>query len=133
MIPFRVLLQPSDFAATVSFLSESMELPVVASWTDDGLGAILQSPSGAQIEVFGVGGGADPDPADRPHRPPVAQHGIPIGLVWEVADVDDWERRLIERGVEIVSRPADQPWGFRSLSVRGPDGLLVTLAQPLSD
>ena len=129
MALFRFLFQPSDYDAAVHFFAETMGLPVVHSWDDDGLGTILQAP-GAQIELFGSNGVNDPDPAERPHRPTGAGDGIDVGLLWEVDDVDALAERLAGLGVEIVSGPTDQPWGMRSMTVRGPDRILLTVAQP---
>lgn len=117
---FRFMYSPPDFDAAATFFGEVLDLDVVASWDDDGRGAIFQAP-GAQVEIFA---GA-PSP-DRPHRPGSASAPVPLGLGWEVDDVDGWVTSVEARGADVVSPAADRPWGMRAATVRGPDGALVT-------
>ncbi|MDW3212465.1 MAG: VOC family protein [Ilumatobacteraceae bacterium] len=117
---FRVMYSPDDFDAAAHFFQEVLGLGVVGSWDDDGRGAIFQAPA-AQIEIFG--GPASPE---RPHRPDPAAGPVPIGLAWEVVDVDGWTETVVARGAELVAPPVDRPWGMRAATVCGPDGLLVT-------
>lgn len=48
-----------------------------------------------------------------------------ICLAFTVDDVDAEYRRLKDMGVEIVTPPADRPWGARNMSFRDPDGNTV--------
>ena len=121
--PFRFMYHPSDYEATVAFYRDLLGFEVLASWDDDGLGTILGGVTG-QIELFG---GA---PA-RSFRPRPAAASVPVGLAWEVDDVDGTAERLTAAGVEIVEEPTDQPWGKRSVTIGAPDGIVVTLFVPL--
>lgn len=44
-------------------------------------------------------------------------------------DVDGLYERLVEGGADIVSEPADQPWGPRDMAVRDPSGNLLRINQ----
>jgi lactoylglutathione lyase len=48
-----------------------------------------------------------------------------------VDDVDAWADRLAARGVEVLSGPADRPWGHRTVHVADPDGFVVEFAQEI--
>jgi catechol 2,3-dioxygenase-like lactoylglutathione lyase family enzyme len=117
---FRFMYSPPDFDAAAVFFAEVVGLDVVASWDDDGRGAIFQAP-GAQIEIF-----AGAPSRDRPHRPATAAEPLPVGLAWEVDDVDGWIAAIAGRGGEVVATATDRPWGMRAATVRGPDGALIT-------
>lgn len=120
MTLFRFMYSPPDFDAAAEFFRDVLGLEVVGAWDDDGRGAIFQAPA-AQIEIF-----AGPPSPDRPHRPASATAPVPVGLAWEVADVDGWVDSLTARGAQIVAPAIDRPWGMRAATVSGPDGVLVT-------
>jgi lactoylglutathione lyase len=63
---------------------------------------------------------------DRPVRP-----GPAAEVVFVVPDVDAQANRLLAAGVELLSGPADRPWGHRTLHVGDPDGFVVELAQEI--
>ena len=48
-----------------------------------------------------------------------------------VEDVDRAHALLVERGVEFLDPPADQPWGHRVARLRDPEGRFVILATPI--
>ncbi|MDR1703904.1 MAG: VOC family protein [Clostridiales bacterium] len=52
-----------------------------------------------------------------------------ICLAFTVPDVDAHCERLKSIGIEIAEPPINQPWGARNMSVRDPDGNLVTFRQ----
>ena len=54
--------------------------------------------------------------------------GEPISIWSYVDDVDRLVEDLRAVDIEIVSEPADQPWGERIAQVRDPAGILVHLA-----
>ncbi len=58
-----------------------------------------------------------------------AGHGDPVELWWYVGDADAAHTALRASGVEIVSPPADMPFG-RTLTVKDPAGNSVYLLQP---
>jgi predicted enzyme related to lactoylglutathione lyase/ketosteroid isomerase-like protein len=61
------------------------------------------------------------------------RHGVHEGTsLWiEVSDVDALHERCVQRGVEVVRPPRDEPWGQREMLVRHTDGHALRLAQPI--
>jgi catechol 2,3-dioxygenase-like lactoylglutathione lyase family enzyme len=53
-------------------------------------------------------------------------------ISFQVADVDEMARGLIERGVELESGPVNQDWGRRTITVRDPDGNRFWFLGPLA-
>ena len=77
---------------------------------------------------IGIGGVTDAPLHGRPQRP-AAGHRVELCVY--VDDVDDAVGAARAAGVEVVTEPADQPWGERVAYVADPDGNLVLLtAEP---
>ena len=55
--------------------------------------------------------------------------GAMNGVHFHSDDLDGAFARFREAGVEIVSEPADQPWGARDGAIRDPSGNLVRIDQ----
>lgn len=60
-----------------------------------------------------------------------AEEGPSAEVVFIVDNVDEHAERLIRLGVEILSWPADRPWGHRTLHFSDPDGNVVEFAQEI--
>lgn len=52
-------------------------------------------------------------------------------VVVTVEDVDACVARLRSAGVEVLSGPADRPWGHRTVHVADPDGFVVEFAEEI--
>jgi lactoylglutathione lyase len=74
---------------------------------------------------LGLGRVADAPPHDRPRRPAT---GHRIELCVYVDDVDATAAAAAAAGIEVVTPPADQPWGERICFLADPDGNLLMLA-----
>ena len=61
--------------------------------------------------------------------PPGEEYTPPRGMevAYEVDDVDEWYRRVREKGLLIRGELADKPWGHRTFSLTDPDGIKVIL------
>jgi len=122
---FRCAFFARDYEASVAFYGEALGLPAVERWERgaDDRGTLFAAAAGI-VEVLARPRPRHPDsPWD--HRPPQG-----VILVIEVADVDGFHRRLVERGVVIEEGPTDQRWGHRSVRLRDPDGLQLYLFTP---
>jgi catechol 2,3-dioxygenase-like lactoylglutathione lyase family enzyme len=55
-----------------------------------------------------------------------------ICLTFSVESVDEFCRHLKEKGVSLLTEPADhEDWGIRTVHFRDPDGHLIEINQPL--
>ena len=66
-----------------------------------------------------------------PENAPVNQLGI-RRVMFAVDDLDELVARLLARGAELVGEVVQYESSYRLAYVRGPEGILVGLAQPLS-
>jgi catechol 2,3-dioxygenase-like lactoylglutathione lyase family enzyme len=71
-------------------------------------------------------------PADSDVVAALLAKGAMNGVHFRTDDLDATFDRLRACGAEIVSEPADQPWGVRDCAVRDPSGNLVRIDQPPS-
>jgi catechol 2,3-dioxygenase-like lactoylglutathione lyase family enzyme len=113
---FRFIFRARDYEASLAFYRDGLELPIVSSW-DRGpaeKGTLFQAGSGI-IEVLALAPGAEYVPL---------QGGE---LAYEVKDVDEWYRRIQDKGLPIRGELADKPWGHRTFSLTDPDGMKVIL------
>jgi len=113
---FRFIFRAKDYEASLAFYRGGLGLPVVGSW-DRGpaeRGMLFQAASGI-IEVLALAPG-------REYTPP---HGMEVA--YEVDDVDEWYRRVQEKGLPIRGELADKPWDHRAFSLTDPDGIKVIL------
>ncbi len=113
---FRIIFRAKDYEASVTFYRDGLELPVIGSW-DRGpaeRGTLFQVASGI-IEVLAL-------PPGEEHTPLQG-----VELAYEVDGVDEWYRRVQEKGLPIRGELTDKPWGHRAFSVTDPDGIKVIL------
>jgi predicted enzyme related to lactoylglutathione lyase len=54
-------------------------------------------------------------------------------VIVHVENVDDFYRRVVERGLCPQAPPADAPWGERFFHILDPDGHELSVAQPLAE
>ena len=69
-------------------------------------------------------------PADTDAVAALVAKGALNGVHFQTDDLDATFEKLRGAGAEIVSEPADQPWGTRDFAVRDPSGNLVRIDQP---
>lgn len=67
-------------------------------------------------------------PADNDAIAALVAKGALNGVHFSSDDLDADFAKVREAGAEIVSEPADQPWGARDFAVRDPSGNLVRVA-----
>lgn len=107
-----------DKAAMRNFYGDVMEFPVYDqigdSWITYRIGASLLALTERGM-LF--------------NDPPPAKGALSLQLAFRVApaDVDDCAEALKSKNVAIVSGPADQPWGHRTLFFRDPDGNVLEI------
>ncbi|MFT4049632.1 MAG: VOC family protein [Solirubrobacterales bacterium] len=72
--------------------------------------------------------GGTPDDADTVAQ--LVAKGAFGGIHFHSDDLDATFEKLKASGAEVVSEPADQPWGTRDCALRDPSGNLVRIDQP---
>ena len=130
-----------DLDAVIAFFIElGLELewrgPIAGEWADDVTGlrdmrveiAMMRTPDGhGRLELSRFL--APPVVADH-RRAPVNALGY-LRVMFAVDDIDDTVARLGALGAELVGRVARYEDSYRLCYVRGPEGILVGLAQDL--
>lgn len=58
--------------------------------------------------------------------------GVQLAFLVSSAEVDRQHRRLVERGVQILDPPKDQPWGHRTVYFSDPEGNILEFYSELT-
>jgi catechol 2,3-dioxygenase-like lactoylglutathione lyase family enzyme len=139
----NVLLVVDDLERAIAFFVElGMELegraPVEGRWVDRVIGledarqeiAMLRTPDGhSRLELTKF---HTPTAISVEPRPtPVNTLGI-RRIMFAVDDIDDVLARLRTHGAELVGEVAQYEDAYRLCYLRGPEGIIVGLAEPLS-
>ena len=69
-------------------------------------------------------------PADNDAVAALVAKGALNGVHFHTDDLEGTFQKVCAAGAEIVSEPADQPWGARDFAVRDPSGNMVRIDQP---
>ena len=77
---------------------------------------------GSNILALATSGGRFKDPA-----PPIGVLSLQLAFRVSPAEVDACAAVLMQRGVEILDGPTDQPFGHRTLFFRDPDGNVLEI------
>jgi len=86
--------------------------------------------SWGQLAVFEAGS-AEVAIARNPKSPSFDTGKKSAGVVFVVEDVDNFYAQLKEAGIRPDAAPLDNPFGFRSFSVRDPDGFRLEFSQSI--
>lgn len=115
----RVLLRPSDFAASVAFYEQQLGLRRFREWD----GGVVYFLGGGYLELTGGGGGPPPPPGQPPF----------VRLWLQVADAAAAHAELQAAGVAIVAAPERKPWGLIEMEIDDPDGLRLVVVEVPAD
>ena len=131
-----------DLAAAIAFFRElGLELegqqPVEGGWVDQVIAlagvrvdmAMMRTPDGhgrIELSKFHTPAAVSAEPKNAP----VNTLGI-RRIMFAVEDIDDVLARLRARGAELVGEVAQYEDKYRLCYVRGPEGILIALAQQL--
>src|SRR5262245_17786399 len=138
----NVLLVVDDLKAAIAFFTElglelEGETTVEGSWVDRIVGldgvrsdiAIMRTPDGhgrLELDKFHTPAAVRADPEDAP----VNTLGI-RRIMFAVDDIDEVLARLRAHGAELVGEVVQYKDQYRLCYVRGPEGIIIALAEPL--
>jgi catechol 2,3-dioxygenase-like lactoylglutathione lyase family enzyme len=138
----NVLIVVDDIDAVISFFVElGMELegkgPIEGEWVERIIGihdvrqdvAMLRTPDGhgrIELAMFHTPKAMTPEPKD----PPANTLGI-RRVMFAVDDIDDVVARLQSHGAELVGEVVQYENVYRLCYVRGPEGIVVGLAEQI--
>ena len=115
---FRCAFFASDYASSLEFYRDGLELPIVDAWDrgPDDQGTVFGAASGL-IEVLRL--------PRRREEDSVWDYRTPQGvmIVVETDDVDAWYERILAKGISVKEPLMDQEWGHRSFRIVDPDGI----------
>ncbi len=119
------MLSCGDVERSLAFYGDLLGGVETYRFPEQGEPAFIALTIGESSEV-GLGGIAAEPLHGRPQRP---ASGHRVELCVYVDDVDGVFARAREDGYEVVSDPADMPWGERVAWIADPDGNLVMLTR----
>lgn len=118
----------SDPEEALAFYRDALGLPVANDVASGGHRWItLGAPGGAQIVLSDPQAGRSEEDAEALEE--LVVKGALGPFVFATDDLDALFKQAVARGAEVVSEPADQPWGPRDASFRDPSGNLVRVLQ----
>ena len=119
------MLSCGDLERSLAFYGDLLGGVETYRFPEQGEPAFIALTIGESSEI-GLGGIAAEPLHGRPQRP---ASGHRVELCVYVDDVDGVFARAREDGYEVVSDPADMPWGERVAWIADPDGNLVMLTR----
>ena len=139
----NVLIVVDDLAAAIAFFAElglelEGETTVEGQWVDRVVGldgvrsdvAVMRTPDGhgrLELDKFHTPTAVRAEPEDAP----VNTLGI-RRIMFAVDDIEDVLARLLAHGATLVGEVAQYEDKYRLCYVRGPEGIIVALAEQLS-
>ena len=106
----KIVMRSADLPSARAFYEDVLQLEVADEWSEAHGDGCIYNVGEAMIELNEAGQDAGPAGFD---------------LQIKVDDLDLWVERL--EGVWDFIGPKHHPWGERTLRMRDPDGLLVTI------
>jgi len=109
----------NDIQRSVQFYTNVLGFIVIEEMTD---GALLQGVV-VKAGVCTIGLSQDDWAKGRDRK-----KGVGVRIWCKTAqDIDAMAKRITAAGGRLADKPENQPWGVRSLSVKDPDGFLLTI------
>lgn len=117
----RVALTVDDFDAALAFYRDTLGLPLLEAWSDDGRVVLLDA-GRATLELL-----------DRTHAEAVDRIEVgrrvagPVRLALQVDDSAATSEQLQQAGATHIAGPVVTPWRHSNVRLEAPDGMQLTL------
>ncbi len=128
ILELRVALTAQDYERVVAFYEQALGLDPAALWTTETTRARLYELGRGTLEIFDEAHAATVDQLETE-----ARTSGQIRFALQVPDVDAAVERAVAWGATLVHAPVVTPWRDRNARIESPDGLQITLFQPLGD
>jgi uncharacterized glyoxalase superfamily protein PhnB len=122
----RVALTSSDYEQLVKFYCDGLGIEPAAIWNNDGGRALILDMGKATLELFDETQAQVIDQIEAGKR-----ISGQIRFALQVPDLKAAMERLLAHGATLVHPPVMTPWGDYNVRLQDPDGLQVTLFQPI--
>jgi catechol 2,3-dioxygenase-like lactoylglutathione lyase family enzyme len=117
----RLALTVADYDAALAFYRDTLGLPLLEAWSDDGRVVLLDA-GRATLELLDATHAAAVDSVEVGRR--VAG---PVRVALEVDDSEAVAESLVAAGATRLGGPIETPWRHRNVRLEAPDGLQLTL------
>jgi catechol 2,3-dioxygenase-like lactoylglutathione lyase family enzyme len=117
----RVALTVDDFDAALAFYRDTLGLPLLEAWSDDGRVVLLDA-GRAPLELLDATHAAAVDRIEVGRR--VAG---PVRLALQVEDSTATSEQLQQAGATHIAGPVVTPWRHSNVRLETPDGMQLTL------
>ncbi len=121
-------IQISDPEAALGFYRDALGLEVRNDVDNGGFRWITVGVPGQNVSIV-LSNYVAGSPEDTDLVTALLAKGALNGAHFSTDSLDDLFKKLADAGVDVVSEPADQPWGVRDCAVRDPAGNLIRIDQ----
>jgi catechol 2,3-dioxygenase-like lactoylglutathione lyase family enzyme len=126
VLELRVALTAREYERMVKFYCDGLGLETTQTWPADQGRAVILDLGRATLEIF------DEKQADTVDQLEAGRRvSGQIRFALQVPDLASAMGRLLANGATLVHPPVTTPWGDYNVRLQDPDGIQVTLFQPL--
>jgi len=126
VLELRVALTTGDYERLLKFYTDGLGLEPAQLWTNEQGRAVILEMGRATLEVF------DETQAETVDRIEAGRRiSGPIRFALQVPDLKAAMDRLVANGAVVVHPPVITPWGDYNVRLQDPDGMQITLFQPV--
>jgi catechol 2,3-dioxygenase-like lactoylglutathione lyase family enzyme len=126
ILELRVALTTGDYERLVKFYTDGLGLEPAQLWNNGQGQALILDMGRATLEIFDETQAQTVDQIEAGQR-----ISGQIRFALQVPDLEAAMQRLLAHGALLVHPPVTTPWGDRNVRLQDPDGMQITLFQPL--
>ncbi len=126
IIEFRIAVTAPDYDRLVAFYEDVLGVEAGHIWTEGDNKGVLYDMGRATLEILDENSAAAVDRIEAGQR-----LSGPIRFALRVPDLDAALKWALAKGATLVHEPVVTPWRDYNVRLQSPDGLQITLFQPL--